>query len=61
VIFKQNKVDTEEIFSLAQVNVWAWLKHKIPSVKYSYNDWYFYDMMLSMFKLSGEHERDSHV
>jgi len=41
VIFKQKKVDTEEIFSLAQVNAWAWLKHKIPFVKFSYNDWYF--------------------
>jgi len=41
VIFKQKKVDTEDIFSLAQVNAWAWLKHKIPSVKFSYSDWYF--------------------
>jgi len=41
VIFKQKKVDTEEIFSLAQVNAWAWLKHKIPSVKFSYSDWNF--------------------
>jgi len=41
VIFKQKKVDTEEISSLAQVNAWTWLKHKIHSVKFSYSDWYF--------------------
>ena len=39
VIFKQYKVDPIEIFGLAQVNAWVWMKHKIPSVKSSYSDW----------------------
>jgi len=37
-IFKQRKVDLEDIFSLAQVTTWAWIKHKIFSVKFSYSD-----------------------
>ena len=39
VIFKQSKVDPTEIFALAQVMAWVWMKHKIPSVKFSYSDW----------------------
>jgi len=39
VIFKQSKIDLIEIFSLAQVTVYVWMKHKISSVKFLYNDW----------------------
>jgi len=41
VIFKQKKVDLDEIFGLAQVTAWGWMKHKIPSVNFSYSDWVF--------------------
>jgi len=40
-MFSQRLVDSEEIFSLAQVIAWVWMKHKISSVKFSYSDWYF--------------------
>jgi len=39
VIFKHRKVDPEEIFALAQVTAWVWMKHKSPSVMFSYSDW----------------------
>jgi len=63
VIFNQRKVYPEEIFDLAQVTTWAWMKHKIPSVKFSYSDWYLplYEFKFSMIwnflcilSLSGE-------
>ena len=38
VIFKQRKVYPDGIFGLAQVIDWVWMKHKIPSVKFSYSD-----------------------
>jgi len=40
VVFKQRKVDSIEIFGLAQVTTWVWMKHKIQSVQFSYSDWY---------------------
>jgi len=36
------KVDPDEIFGLTQVTVWVWMKHKIPSVNFSYSDWVFH-------------------
>ena len=40
VIFNHKKVDAIEIFDQAQVAAWVWMKHKIPTVKFSYSDWY---------------------
>jgi len=40
VIFNHKKVDPIEIFDQAQVTAWVWMKHKIPTVKSSYSDWY---------------------
>jgi len=39
VIFKQAKVDAEEIFTMVQVQSWAWLKHKEKKVIFSFSDW----------------------
>jgi len=37
-VFRQEKVDVEEIFTLAQLNAWAWMKYKIGKVNFSYSD-----------------------
>lgn len=39
IIFKHGTVDPIEIFGLAQVTTWVWMKHKIPSVEFSYSEW----------------------
>jgi len=39
VIFNQAKIDVEEIVTLAQVQSWAWMKHKVKNVKFSFSDW----------------------
>ena len=39
IVFKQGKVDPEEIFTLSQLNAWTWMKYKVPNVHFSYNDW----------------------
>jgi len=40
VVFKGGVVDHEEIFSLAQLKGWLWLKHKSSGTSFSYSDWY---------------------
>jgi len=39
VVFRKEKVDVEEIFTMAQLRVWTWIKHKSPIVKFSYVEW----------------------
>ena len=39
IIFRQGKIDTQEIWSMTQQNVWLWMKHKLTIVKFSYLDW----------------------
>jgi len=39
VIFRQRRVDPEEIFGLVQLSMWSWLKHKMPNVNFSHNGW----------------------
>ena len=39
VIFNQAKIDAEEIFTMAQVQSWVWLKHKEKRVLFSFSDW----------------------
>jgi len=39
VIFNQVKVDAEEIFIMAQVQSWVWMKHKERKVNFSFSDW----------------------
>jgi len=39
VIFNQGKIDVEEIFTLAQVQSWVWMKHKERKVNFSYSEW----------------------
>jgi len=38
-VFRQGKVDVEEIFTMAQLNAWAWIEYKIDKVNFSYSDW----------------------
>jgi len=38
IIFRQGKIDTQEIWSMTQQNVWLWMKHKLTIVKFSYLD-----------------------
>jgi len=38
VIFKGRVVDYEEIFTLAQLKSWLWLKHKSLGTSFSYSD-----------------------
>ena len=40
VIFKQGKPDEKEIFHLAQLRAWLWLKHRVQLFKYSFSDWH---------------------
>jgi len=44
VVFKEGKVDIEEIFILVQLQVWSWLKRKIPNFNFSYSDWILYPL-----------------
>jgi len=39
VIYNQTKIDAEEIFTMAQVQSWVWLKHKEKKVIFSFSDW----------------------
>jgi len=39
LMFKNAKPDAEKIFSIAQLKVWAWLKHKSLKVSFSLSDW----------------------
>jgi len=39
IIFNQAKLDVEEIFTLAQVESWVWMKHKERKVTFSFSDW----------------------
>jgi len=39
VIFRNAKVDAEEVFMLAQTRVWAWIKNKYSMATFSYSDW----------------------
>jgi len=39
IVFRQGKVDVEEIFTMAQLNAWTWIKYKIDKVNFSYSDW----------------------
>jgi len=41
VVFNGGVVDDEEIFSLAQLKGWLWLKYKWTRISFSYSDWYF--------------------
>jgi len=38
-IFKQDRVDTEEIFHMAQLKTWLWLRYRMKSFSYSFSDW----------------------
>jgi len=39
IVFRNGLRDPKEIFSLAQVKVWAWLKNKMTNVNFSCSDW----------------------
>jgi len=39
VVFKERVVDAEEIFEMAQLKSWLWVKHRIHSFNYSFVDW----------------------
>jgi len=39
IIFNQAKSDVEEIFTLAQVQSWVWMKDKERKVISSFSDW----------------------
>lgn len=38
-VFNQAKIDAEEILTMAQVQSWAWLKHKVKKTNFSYSNW----------------------
>jgi len=40
VIFRQGVPDSEEIFQVAQLLSWLWLKHREGSFSYSFSDWH---------------------
>jgi len=39
IIFKNGRVDSSEIFSLAQLKAWSWLSSKESLVDFSYAQW----------------------
>jgi len=41
VIFNRELVYATEIFTLAQLKGWCWLKNKFKRVAFSYSDWHF--------------------
>jgi len=38
IVFKQDRVDALEIFYMEQLNIWTWLKQRIPKAQFSYFD-----------------------
>jgi len=38
VVFNRGIVDAVEIFSLAQLKGWLWIKHKLSKITFSYSD-----------------------
>jgi len=54
-VFKERKVDSEEIFSLAQLQAWTWMKRKIRSFDFYFFDWVLNNSQLHpVFKLSSK-------
>jgi len=41
-VFKNSRVDAQEIFTLAQLNAWTWARFKWHGMDKSYSDWHFY-------------------
>jgi len=41
VVFRGGIVDVEEIFSLAQLKGWLWIKYNLKCNSVSYSDWHF--------------------
>lgn len=41
VVFKGEVMDVDEIFTLAQLKDWLWMKHKVMRITFSYLDWHF--------------------
>jgi len=39
-IFRNSKIDSEEVFTLVQIKSWAWITSKYPKAFFSYSDWY---------------------
>jgi len=40
IAFRQGKVDAEEIFQMAQLKTWLWMKHRMNVFNYSFSDWH---------------------
>lgn len=38
IIFKQEKVDVEEVFHMAQLKTWIWMKSKLHAFNFVYFD-----------------------
>jgi len=38
-IFRQGKIDCEEIWCITQLSTWTWMKNKKPGVMFSYLEW----------------------
>jgi len=38
VVFEQGKVDVEEVFHLAQLKSWVWMKSKLSHISFSLSD-----------------------
>ena len=45
VIFNQVKIDAVEILTMAQVQSWAWMRHKVRKVKFSFSDWILFPLI----------------
>jgi len=41
IVFRGGVVNVVEVFFLAQLKGWSWVKHKMPRMTFSYSDWYF--------------------
>ena len=36
---KKQRVDADEVFTLAQLKSWSWIVYKNPKALFSYSDW----------------------
>jgi len=39
-VFRQGKVDAKEIFQMAQLKTWLWMKHRVDVFNYSFSNWH---------------------
>ena len=55
ILFNQGVVDVEEIYQMAQLKVWLWLKYRTRLFDFTYADWILFLSCLYCLRVIGKH------